>query len=144
MIAYIGAFLIGCVCRMYTKKPEVPPKYFNYVFPYDDYSAAQWGDTLKYEKVVKERRTKTPSHPDYLDLSILMVGQYGYKPGFYYAYLAIHDLYKYNHFKMGDKVQRLMYSYLQLAIEQKDKRITQEDLKGFYSAFPDGKAIIEE
>ena len=35
-----------------------------------------------------------------------------------------------------------MYGYLQLAIEHKDKRVTDADLKGFYAAFPDGKAII--
>ena len=141
IVAYIGALVIGCACRIYTKKPEIPKKYNNYVFPYHDYTMASYGDTALYEKVVRERRAKTPSHPDYLDLSIRIAGKYGYTPGYYNAYLAIHDLYKYNHFQMGDKVKRLMYGYLQLAIEHKDKRVTDADLKGFHAAFPDGKAI---
>lgn len=142
IVAYIGALVIGCACRIYTKKPDIPKKYSNYVFPYHDYTMAYYGDTALYEKVVRERRTKTPSHPDYLDLSIWMAGRYGHTSGYYNAYLALHDLYTYNHFQMGDKVKRLMYSYLQLAIEHKDKRVTDADLKGFYAAFPDGKAII--
>lgn len=144
IITYLGALVIGCACRVYTEKPVVPEKYNNYVFPYHDYTMATYGDTALYEKVVRERRTKTPSHPDYFDLSIKMAGKYGHTSGYYNAYLALHDLYEYNHFQMGDKVKRLMYSYLQLAIEHKEKRVSEADLKGFHAAFPNGKAIIED
>lgn len=141
IIAYIGALMIGFICGGYTNKPVVPKKYSNYVFPYHDYVMASYGDTILYKNVVRERKSKTPSHPDYLDLSILIATKYGHTSGYYNAYLALHDLYAYNHFHMGDKVKRLMYSYLQLAIEHKDKRVTDADLKGFHAAFPDGKAI---
>ena len=42
---------------------------------------------------------------------------------------------------MGDKVKRLMYSYLQLAIENNDNHVTKEDLKRYYNEFPKGLSI---
>ena len=42
---------------------------------------------------------------------------------------------------MGDPVKRLMYSYLQLAIESKDTRVTKEDLKEYYYEFPNKISI---
>ena len=138
---YICALIIGCACSMYLQEPIIPKKYKNYVFPYKDYTMASYGDIALYEKVVKERQENTPSHPDYFDLSIEIARLKNYTPAYYNAYRALHDLYKYNHFTMGDKVKRLMYSYLQLAIEKKDNRITEDDLRNYQAAFPNGISI---
>ncbi len=138
---YLCAYIIGCAISMHLQKPYIPERYKKYVFPYKDYTMALYGDIALYEKVVKERQEKTPSHPDYFDLSIDIARLKNYTPAYYNAYRALNDLYKYNHFMMGDKVKRLMYSYLQLAIEKKDKRITEEDLKGYRTNFPDGIII---
>lgn len=135
---YICALVIGCASSLYFGKPYVPDRYKNYIFPYENYEMAAYGDIALYEKVVKERQEQTPSHPDYFDLSIEIARLKNYTPAYYNAYRALHDLYKYNHFTMGDKVKRLMYSYLQVAIEKKDKRITEDDLKGYRTEFPDG------
>ena len=140
IIIFATAFVIGCACSIMMQKLVVLEKHNKYIFPYEDYTMASYGNITLYEKVVKERQEKTPSHPDYFDLSIEVGGCEDYVPSYYNAYRALRDLYDYNHFKMGEKVKRLMYGYLQLAIEKKDKRITKKDLKGFYSAFPDGEA----
>ena len=140
-IIYAVALVIGIVCSARQQKAVVPERYKKYIFPYHDYTMAIYGDIPLYEKVVKERQEETPSHPDYFDLSIEVARRTDYAPTYYNAYRALSDLYEYNHFEMGDKVKRLMYGYLQLAIEKEDKRVTEKDLKGFYSAFPDGKAI---
>jgi len=134
-IVYLVALVVGFVWSAQSQKPVVPEKYKNYVFPYHDYTMAMYGDIPLYEKVVKERQEKTPSHPDYFDLSIEVARRTGYAPAYYNAYRALRDLYEYNHFEMGDNVKRLMYGYLQLAIEKEDKRITEKDLKDFNSAY---------
>ena len=134
--------IIGIICGFYLSDSKMDKKYYNYVHPYKDYYRAMWGDTIMYKRIVEERRTKTPSHPDFLDLSIMIAAEYGYLPAYYNAYLALHDLYKYNHFEMSDNVKCLMYSYLQLAIESNDSRITNDDLKCYHAEFPDG-IIVE-
>ena len=133
---YLCALIIGCISSMYRQKTVIPEKYKKYVFPYKAYTMALYGDTTLYEKVVKERQEKTPSHPDYFDLSIKIARSENYTPAYYNAYCALNDLYKYNHFTMGDKVKRLMYSYLQLAIDNKDHRVTKVDLKNYQQEFP--------
>ena len=133
---YLCALITGCTCSMYRQKNVIPEKYKKYVFPYKDYTMALYGDTALYEKVVKERQEKTPSHPDYFDLSINIARLENYTPAYYNAYRALNDLYKYNHLTMGDKVKRLMYSYLQLAIDNKDHRVTKVDLKNYQQEFP--------
>ena len=143
LIEYLCVVFVGFLCGLFLYAPKVYKKYHNYVHPYADYaSAVCFGDTVKYNNIVKERRIKTPSHPDYFDLSIKMAGKFGYTPAYYNAYLALHDLYEYNHFKMGDDVKRLMYSYLQLAIENKDSRITENDILNYQKEFPNGIALI--
>ena len=135
--------MIGFFCGFYLYKSDSHRKYDNYIHPYREYSSVLLcGDTVLYNNIVKERRIKTPSHPDYFDLSIKMAGKFGYTPAYYNAYLALHDLYEYNHFKMGDDVKRLMYSYLQLAIENKDCRITENDILNYQKEFPNGIALI--
>ena len=138
---YFCALIIGCVSSMYIRKPIIPERYKNYVFPYKDYTMASYGDIALYEKVVKERQENTPSHPDYFDLSIEIARLKDYPPAYYNAYRALRDLYEYNHFTMGDKVKRLMYAYLQLAIERNDKRITKADLVNYRNEFPNGIKI---
>ena len=131
----------GFICGYYIYKPDVD-KSKNYLHPYKDYSwVSTCGDTVLYKKIVAERMERTPSHPDYLDLSIKMAGVFGYTPAYYNAYMAIDNLYKYNNLRMGDKVKRLMYSYLQLAIENNDNHVTKEDLKRNYNEYPKGLSI---
>ena len=140
---YCGVVIISFVLGFCFSESKVDKKYSNYIHPYSDYSTAySFGDTVKYNKIVEERRSKTPSHPDYFDLSVMMAAEYGYLPAYYNTYLALHDLYKYNHFEMSDNVKCLMYSYLQLAIESNDSRITNDDLKCYHAEFPDG-IIVE-
>jgi hypothetical protein len=115
------------------------------VHPYNDYSwVSTCGDTVLYKKIVAERMARTPSHPDYLDLSIKMAGKFGYTPAYYNSYIAIDNLYEYNNLRMGDKVKRLMYSYLQLAIDNNDNHVTKEDLKRYYNEYPKGLPIVIE
>ena len=131
--------IIGFVCGFCLFESKMDKKYYNYVYPYEEYSSAMsFGDTVSYNNVVAERREKTPSHPDYFDLSVIIAGSFDYRLGYYNAYLALHDLYKYNHFKMGEDVKRLMYGYLQLAIESRDYRVTGDDIKAYHSVFPNG------
>lgn len=134
--------MAGFFCGYYIYKPHDAKNGKNYLHPYDDYSAAStWGDTVLYKKIVAERMERTPSHPDFLDLSIDMARKFGYTPAYYNAYIAINNLYKYNNLRMGDKVKRLMYSYLQLAIEHNDNHVTKEDLKRYYNEYPEGLSI---
>ena len=135
---YLCALIIGCVISMNLQEPDIPRKYKNYIFPYKKYVEAVYGNIALYEIVVKERQEKTPSHPDYFDLSIDIARLKNYTPAYYNAYRALNDLYKYNHFTMGDKVKKLMYSYLQLAIEKKDQRVTEDDLNRYRLEFPNG------
>lgn len=146
---YIEIFISICIavagflCGFFFYEPIASNRYSKFVHPYNDYSSVMaFGDTALYNKIVKERRTLTPSHPDYLDLSISIACRYKYTPGYYNAYLAINDLYGYNNFKMGKNVKRLMYSYLQLAIQCKDNRITTDDLDCYYAEYPQGIEII--
>ena len=133
--------IAGFVCGYYIYRPDVDMSK-KYVHPYKDYSwASTCGDTVLYKKIVAERMERTPSHPDYLDLSIKMASKFGYTPAYYNAYIAIDNLYKYNNLRMGDKVKRLMYSYLQLAIEHNDNHVTKEDLKRYYNEYPEGLSI---
>ena len=140
---YLCAFIIGCAISMHLQKPYIPERYKKYVFPYRDYTKAIYGDIASYEEIVKERQVKTPSHPDYFDLSLRIARLKNYTPAYYNAYRALNDLYKYNHFTMGAKVKKLTYSYLQLAIEKKDQRVTEDDLKRYQLEFPNG-IIIEK
>ena len=142
IIVYIFITIVGFFCGCYISDHGVNKKKDNYVHPYADYSrAVTFGDTILYKKIVEDRMAKTPSHPNFLDLSIEMVGRFNYTPGYYNAYIAINNLYKYNNLEMGDNVKRLMYSYLQLAIESKDMRVTNEDLKEYNNEFPDKISI---
>lgn len=139
---YCGVVIISFVLGFCFSESKMDKKYSNYVHPYHDYSIVYcYGDTVKYNKIVEERRIKTPSHPDFFDLSVMMAAEYGYLPAYYNAYLALHDLYKYNHFEMSDNVKCLMYSYLQLAIESNDSRITSDDLKNYYVEYPKGLIV---
>ena len=140
-LVFICTPIIGFICGFCLFESKMDEKYYNYVYPYENYELAWYGDTVKYNIVVEERRTKTPSHPDYLDLSLIMACKYHYLPAYYNAYLALHDLYKYNHFEMGDDVKRLMYSYLQLAIESNDSRVTKDDVRNYRMAFPEGIVV---
>lgn len=142
IIVYILITIVGFVCGYYISDHDVNRNKENYVHPYADYSrAATFGDTILYKKILEDRMTKTPSHPNFLDLSIEMVGRFNYTPGYYNIYIAIKNLYNNNDLKMGDPVKRLMYSYLQLAIESKDTRVTKEDLKEYYYEFPNKISI---
>ena len=142
IIVYILITIVGFVCGYYISDHDVNRNKENYVHPYADYSrAATFGDTILYKKILENRMTKTPSHPNFLDLSIEMVGRFNYTPGYYNIYIAIKNLYNNNDLKMGDPVKRLMYSYLQLAIESKDTRVTKEDLKEYYYEFPNKISI---
>lgn len=133
--------IAGFLCGYYIYRPDVDESK-NYIHPYNDYSRVSMsGDTVLYKKIVTERMEKTPSHPDYLDLSIKMAGMTGYTPAYYNTYIAIDNLYKYNNLKMGDEVKRLMYSYLQLAIDHNDNHVTKDDLKRYYNEYPDGLSI---
>ena len=139
---YLLIPIVGFVCGYYISDHDVNRNKENYVHPYADYSrAATFGDTILYKKILEDRMTKTPSHPNFLDLSIEMVGRFNYTPGYYNIYIAIKNLYNNNDLKMGDPVKRLMYSYLQLAIESKDTRVTKEDLKEYYYEFPNKISI---
>ena len=142
IIVYILITIVGFVCGYYISDHDVNRNKENYVHPYADYSrAAIFGDTILYKKILEDRMTKTPSHPNFLDLSIEMVGRFNYTPGYYNIYIAIKNLYNNNDLKMGDPVKRLMYSYLQLAIESKDTRVTKEDLEEYYYEFPNKISI---
>lgn len=139
---YLLIPIVGFVCGYYISDHDVNRNKENYVHPYADYSrAVTFGDTILYKKIVEDRMAKTPSHPNFLDLSIRMVERFNYTPGYYNAYIAINNLYKYNNLEMGDHVKRLMYSYLQLAIESKDTRVTKEDLEEYYYEFPNKISI---
>lgn len=128
-------FLLG----FYLPIPLADKKYTFYTHPYRDYGdVAGWGDTVKYNQIVYNRMINTPSHPDYLDLSVIMATKFKYTPAYYNAYLAINNLYKYNHFCMGVHVKRLMYSYLQLAIDHHDKRVSDDELREYHTEYPDG------
>lgn len=141
-IVYIFITIVGYFCGSYISDHDVNRKKNNYVHPYADYSrAVSFGDTILYKKIVEDRMAKTPSHPNFLDLSIRMAGRFNYTPGYYNAYIAINNLYKYNNLEMGDNVKRLMYSYLQLAIENNDNRIAKEDLDNYYHEYPKGISI---
>lgn len=134
--------IVGFFCGCYISDHGVNKKKDNYVHPYDDYSRASLvGDTILYKKIVEDRMAKTPSHPDFLDLSIKMVGKFNYTPGYYNIYIAIKDLYNNNNLEMGNNVKRLMYSYLQLAIESNDYRITKKDMSDYHHEFPEGILI---
>ena len=142
IIVYLLIAIAGFVCGYYISDHDVNRNKENYVHPYADYSrAATFGDTILYKKIVEDRMAKTPSHPNFLDLSIRMAGRFNYTPGYYNAYIAINNLYKYNNLEMGDNVKRLMYSYLQLAIENNDNRIAKEDLDNYYHEYPKGISI---
>ena len=142
IIVYIFITIAGSFCGCYISDHGVNKKKDNYVHPYDDYSRASLvGDTILYKKIVVDRMAKTPSHPDFLDLSIKMVGKFNYTPGYYNIYIAIKYLYNNNNLEMGNNVKRMMYSYLQLAIESKDYRITKKDLTNYYSEYPEGISI---
>lgn len=142
IIIYIFITIVGFFCGSYISDHSVNRKKENYVHPYADYSrAVTFGDTILYKKIVEDRMAKTPSHPNFLDLSIEMIGRFNYTPGYYNAYIAINNLYKYNNLEMGDHVKRLMYSYLQLAIENNDNRIAKEDLDNYYHEYPKGISI---
>ena len=144
LFVYLCIMATGFLCGFYIPEPDSYKKCNSYVHPYRDYSSVlTYGDTAKYHKIVEDRRTNTPSHPDYFDLSILIAAKFGYTPGYYNAYLALHDLYKYNHYTMGNNVKRLMYSYLQLAIVNKDQRVTEYDLRNYQTEFPDGIILFK-
>lgn len=141
-IVYIFITIVGYFCGSYISDYDVNRKKDKYVHPYADYSrAVSFGDTILYKKIVEDRMAKTPSHPNFLDLSIRIAGRFNYTPGYYNAYIAINNLYKYNNLEMGDNVKRLMYSYLQLAIENNDNHIAKEDLDNYYHEYPKGISI---
>lgn len=132
IFTYLCFMMVGFLCGFFLYEPDSYKRLNNYIHPYHEYSYVDLtGDTTLYNKIVEDRRKKTPSHPDYFDLSISIAAKFDYAPGYYNAYLALHDLYKYNHFTMGKNVRRLMYSYLQLAIENKDSRVTEDDLRSY-------------
>ncbi len=143
LLAYFGIAMIGFLSGFYLYEPNSRNSSHNYIHPYREYSSVlTYGDTSTYNKIVKDRREKTPSHPDYFDLSVLIAAKFGYTAGYYNAYLALRDLYKYNHFTMGDNVKRLMFGYLQLAIDNKDPHITPNDLKSYQTEFPEGRSQV--
>lgn len=142
VIICLLVIIAGFICGLYISNLGVDKKKEIYVHTYDDYCrTSTYGDTILYKKIVEERMSRTPSHPNFLDLSIKMAGRFYYIPGYYNAYVAINDLYRNNNLEMGDNVKHLMYSYLQLAIENKDNRITKKDLSNYYNEFPEGISI---
>ena len=69
---YCGVVIISFILGFCFSGKKMDKKYSNYIHPYDNYSTVYcYGDTVKYNKIVEERRSKTPSHPDYFDLSVM-------------------------------------------------------------------------